>query len=191
MGFMVFFFTFLITGLCSCASLLRSDLSLFDDGEEEALEERKASEKKAKAFSLFSEKNASAQENNLIKQSEVFPFDENHLEPRLTRRVTKEDFIDQSQEEGSLWASSGQTNYYFTKNKIRSPGEMISLNVETDLFLDIKNEIKRSLSSVENAKEIQDLKNHYRFEMNKKRAQFFETQNRWLLYTNSKQRSSS
>jgi hypothetical protein len=34
-------------------------------------------------------------------------------------RVTKEDFIDRNSNEGSLWASDGQTNYYFTKNKVR------------------------------------------------------------------------
>ncbi len=69
-------------------------------------------------------------------------------------RATKDDFIDQSQEEGSLWASTGQTNYYFTKNKIRIAGELISVTIENDLFLDIGSEIKRMLSPREKAREL-------------------------------------
>ncbi len=82
------------------------------------------------------------------------------LEPEKKRlfrqgsRVTREDFIDQSQEEGSLWASNGQTNYYFTKNKIRSPGDIISISIEHDLAKEFVTEIKKSLSPKEKTTEI-------------------------------------
>lgn len=69
-------------------------------------------------------------------------------------RATKDDFVDQSQEEGSLWASGGQTNYFFTKNKIRSPGDLVTLTIEDDLRKDIGLELKRSLSPKEKANEI-------------------------------------
>jgi flagellar basal body L-ring protein FlgH len=74
---------------------------------------------------------------------------------RNGQRVTRDDFIDQSQEEGSLWASTGQTNYYFTKNKIRSPGDLVSLNIENELFREIGHEIKKSLTPREKDKEIE------------------------------------
>jgi flagellar basal body L-ring protein FlgH len=69
-------------------------------------------------------------------------------------RATRDDFVDQSQEEGSLWASSGQTNYYFTKNKIRSAGDLVTVVIEKDLYRDINTEIKRTLSPKEKANEI-------------------------------------
>ncbi len=71
-----------------------------------------------------------------------------------TPRVTREDFVDSSQEEGSLWASSGQTNYYFTKNKIRNPGDIISISIESELHQNILSEIKKTLNSKEEAIEL-------------------------------------
>jgi hypothetical protein len=53
-----------------------------------------------------------------------------------------------------LWASSGQTNYYFTKNKVRAPGDLITLGIENDLYRDIGIEIKKTLSPSEKAKEV-------------------------------------
>lgn len=70
------------------------------------------------------------------------------------KRVTREDFIDKSQEEGSLWASGGQTNYYFTKNRIRSPGDIVALTIEDELFRQIGNEIKQTFSVREQAQEV-------------------------------------
>jgi flagellar basal body L-ring protein FlgH len=61
-------------------------------------------------------------------------------------RATKEDFVDQSQEEGSLWASSGQTNYFFTKNKIRSPGDLISIVMDEELQSNMLIEVKKNLT---------------------------------------------
>lgn len=83
-----------------------------------------------------------------------------NLEPDKKRlykkgpRATKDDFVDQSQEEGSLWASSGQTNYYFTKNKIRSPGDLVTVVVEPELYRDIGIEVKRTLLPIEKDMEL-------------------------------------
>ena len=61
-------------------------------------------------------------------------------------RATRADFVDESQNEGSLWASDGQTNYYFTKNKIRGVGDILTINVEADLVRDIGLESRRTLT---------------------------------------------
>ena len=83
---------------------------------------------------------------------------------RVAPRVTKDDFIDQSQEEGSLWASSGQTNYYFTKNKIRSPGDLISLTIDEELHRTIASEIKRTLNSKEKFMVMKEARQEFRAE---------------------------
>jgi len=77
-------------------------------------------------------------------------------------RVTKEDFIDQNPDEGSLWANNGQTNYYFTKNKIRNPGDIVSLSIETDLFKEIGSEIRRTLGKKEKDIEVETLRDSYK-----------------------------
>jgi flagellar basal body L-ring protein FlgH len=91
-----------------------------------------------------------------------------NLEPEKKReykrgsRATKDDFVDQSQEEGSLWASSGQTNYYFTKNRVRSPGDLITLVLEQDLYKDIGVETKRTLNMKEQFDEVALVQNQFR-----------------------------
>lgn len=82
-------------------------------------------------------------------------------------RATKDDFVDQSQEEGSLWASSGQTNYFFTKNRIRSPGDLITLVVEADLLKDIGGAVKKSLSAKEKNLEVEALQTQIREKVQK------------------------
>jgi len=69
-------------------------------------------------------------------------------------RATRADFMDESQSEGSLWASDGQTNYFFTKNKVRGVGDIITLNIEADLYKDIGMEVKRTLTMPERQKEL-------------------------------------
>jgi flagellar L-ring protein FlgH len=70
-------------------------------------------------------------------------------------RATRADFVDESTNEGPLWASDGQTNYYFTKNKIRGVGDIVSLTVESDLMKDITAEIGRTLSVPEKERELE------------------------------------
>ena len=69
-------------------------------------------------------------------------------------RATRSDFIDESPNEGSLWASDGQTNYYFTKNKIRGIGDIVNLNIESEVLRDMTLEVKRTLNGTEKAKEV-------------------------------------
>ena len=82
------------------------------------------------------------------------------MEPNVRRqykngsRATRADFVDESQNEGSLWASDGQTNYYFTKNKIRGIGDILTINVEPDLVRDITTEARRTLSPKEREYEL-------------------------------------
>lgn len=72
------------------------------------------------------------------------------------KRATKEDFIDRSQNEASLWASTGQTNYFFTKNRIRSVGDIVTVSIEEGLIGDIANEVKRTLNQEEVEAELED-----------------------------------
>jgi flagellar basal body L-ring protein FlgH len=69
-------------------------------------------------------------------------------------RATQADFRDESPNEGSLWATDGQTNYYFTKNKVRSPGDIISIDMEQDMIRDIGSDIKRTLTPREKETEL-------------------------------------
>lgn len=69
-------------------------------------------------------------------------------------RATRADFLDESASEGSLWASDGQTNYYFTKNKIRTAGDIIQVTIEDQLFRDAALEIRRTLSPREREAEM-------------------------------------
>ena len=69
-------------------------------------------------------------------------------------RATRADFIDESPNEGSLWASDGQTNYYFTKNKVRGVGDIVSLNLDDAIIKDMTLEIRRRLTPGEMGREI-------------------------------------
>jgi len=70
------------------------------------------------------------------------------------RRATRDDFIDRDENEGSLWASDGQTNYYFTKNKVRGVGDLVNITVEDLFFKDITRELGRTLSQQEREEEL-------------------------------------
>ncbi len=70
-------------------------------------------------------------------------------------RATRADFVDDAnQNESSLWASDGQTNYYFTKNKIRGVGDLVNVTIEEPLIKDIGREILRNLSPHEREYEL-------------------------------------
>jgi flagellar basal body L-ring protein FlgH len=64
-------------------------------------------------------------------------------------RATRADFIDESPNEGSLWASDGQTNYYFTKNKVRGVGDILTINIEDGMIRDLGLEIRHTLNERE------------------------------------------
>ncbi len=69
-------------------------------------------------------------------------------------RATRADFVDESPNEGSLWASDGQTNYYFTKNKIRGVGDIVTVNMENNIISDLVSEIRRTLTEGEKLQQI-------------------------------------
>lgn len=64
-------------------------------------------------------------------------------------RVTRENFVDQSQDAGSLWASNGQTNYFFIKNRVKGVGDIITIQMEEPLVKDVAMEIARTLDEEE------------------------------------------
>ncbi|MCC7440147.1 MAG: flagellar basal body L-ring protein FlgH [Bdellovibrionales bacterium] len=64
-------------------------------------------------------------------------------------RARKEDFEDNSPNEGSLWASTGQTNYFFTKNKVKSVGDLVTVVIKERLVKDIAFEVKKTLTQEE------------------------------------------
>lgn len=70
-------------------------------------------------------------------------------------RATRFDFIDESPNEGSLWASDGQINYYFTKNKIHAVGDIVTLSLDDHMIRDIGLEIRGKLNPLEIEKEIE------------------------------------
>lgn len=69
-------------------------------------------------------------------------------------RATRADFLDESQNEGSLWAADGQTNFFFSKNKVRGLGDIVTVNLENEFVRDIANEVRRSLTTEEKEMEL-------------------------------------
>ena len=61
-------------------------------------------------------------------------------------RMTKDDFLDDSKGDGSLWTSDGQTNYYLTKNKVKTVGDLITVSSDDELIKMVGLELKRTLT---------------------------------------------
>lgn len=64
-------------------------------------------------------------------------------------RVTKSDFYDTTPSDGSLCANENDGNYFFTKGKVRSMGDIISVKLEDALVKQFAEEIKKTLSPAE------------------------------------------
>ena len=62
------------------------------------------------------------------------------------RRATRNDFVDRSQDSGSLWSSSGESNFFFSKNRARSPGDVLEITIESEMLRDIQAEVRRTLT---------------------------------------------
>ena len=75
--------------------------------------------------------------------------------PATPRRATRNDFVDQSQDTGSLWASNGETNFFFSKNRARSPGDIITITIEDEMLRDIRAEVKRTMTTSERRRELE------------------------------------
>ncbi len=71
-------------------------------------------------------------------------------------RATRADFVDSAPNEGSLWASNGQTNYFFIKNKIKGVGDIVTITVEDRLVSDIALEVKKTLDQREIENELKE-----------------------------------
>lgn len=97
---------------------------------------------------------------NVLRNDPVPPPAQSHYKKGM--RATRSDFIDESPNEGSLWASDGQTNYYFTRNKIRVVGDIISLSLEEAMIRDMGLEVKSKLSSSEMDRELEQAQRHLR-----------------------------
>ncbi len=70
-------------------------------------------------------------------------------------RATRADFVDDARDDGSLWTSEGQTNYFLTKNQIKSDGDLVTVISDEDFVKDIAAEIKRTLSPDERESELE------------------------------------
>lgn len=79
---------------------------------------------------------------NVDETAEPFPY-------KRGNRATVDDFVNDSQNEGSLWASGDQTNYYFTRNKLRGPGDIITVVLDDQIIRDVAYEVKRGLTQQE------------------------------------------
>jgi len=74
-------------------------------------------------------------------------------------RARRSDFIDnQNRSEGSLWASSGQTNYFFVKNQVKSIGDLVTVVINDGLLKDIAVEMRNSLDQMELNKELMEIR---------------------------------
>lgn len=94
--------------------------------------------------------------------------DQDFNELSVNRRMTQEDgsvvhtrasdLLDENQTEGSLWASEGQTNYFFTKNRTRTVGDIVSIKIDDQFLRGMANEIRKTLTNDELKSEIEMLK---------------------------------
>ena len=75
-------------------------------------------------------------------------------ETQQPRRITRDDFVDGAEDSGSLWSTNGQTNFFFSKNKTRSAGDLLNITIEGDLLRDLAAEVKRTLSAEERQNEL-------------------------------------
>lgn len=70
-------------------------------------------------------------------------------------RATRADFLDDSRDDGSLWTSEGQTNYFLTKNQVKSQGDLITVISDENFVKDIASELKRTLAPDEREAELE------------------------------------
>ena len=64
-------------------------------------------------------------------------------------RATKSDFYDDAPNDGSLWANENDANYFFTKGKVRTAGDIISVKLEEPMIRQFAEEIKKTLTPAE------------------------------------------
>lgn len=64
-------------------------------------------------------------------------------------RATKADFMDMSPGDGSLWTGERDSNYFYSKVKMRAMGDIVSVKVEEEMVKHIGEEIKKTLTPAE------------------------------------------
>lgn len=70
-------------------------------------------------------------------------------DPSFGIRKTREDFIDQSPGDGSLWSGENDSNYFYTRTKVRAKGDIVTVKLENEVIKNIAEEIKKSLTPAE------------------------------------------
>ncbi len=64
-------------------------------------------------------------------------------------RATRSDFLDDAPNDGSLWSNEQDSNYFYSKDKVRSQGDIISVKLEDALVKQMAEEVKKNLSPAE------------------------------------------
>jgi flagellar basal body L-ring protein FlgH len=64
-------------------------------------------------------------------------------------RVTRNDFYDNAPNDGSLWANENDGNYFFTKGKVHTVGDIVSVKLEEGFIRQFAEEIKKTLTPAE------------------------------------------
>lgn len=64
-------------------------------------------------------------------------------------RATRADFLDRSSGDGSLWTGENDSNYFYSKTKVRAMGDIISIKMEDPMVKHVGEEIKKSLTPAE------------------------------------------
>ena len=72
----------------------------------------------------------------------------------LGDRATRNDFLDNAPGDGSLWANGNDANHFFTKGKVRAPGDIVSVKVDDVFVRQIAEEVKKTLTPAEQAVEM-------------------------------------
>jgi flagellar basal body L-ring protein FlgH len=96
---------------------------------------------------------------SFAQRPDVEPETERQYRP--INRLRKEDFVDIGPSEGSLWASEGQTNYFFIKNKIKDVGDIVTLTVDEGVAKNTVAEVKKSLTPEEIRSELKLIQDKY------------------------------
>jgi len=72
----------------------------------------------------------------------------------LGDRATRNDFYDNAPGDGSLWSNGNDANHFFTKGKVRSPGDIVSVKVDEAFVRQIAEEVKKTLTPAEQSVEM-------------------------------------
>lgn len=73
------------------------------------------------------------------------PVDLSGTRAKRIRTTAAEFFADNAKNENSLWADDGQTNYLFARNKLKQPGDLVTVVIEDNLRRDMVDSVKRLL----------------------------------------------